>query len=185
MARPSKLTPQQWSDIERRMSEGEKPSDLAREFNVHPSQLTRRVSQVSQKVQNVAQKLADAQAALSELPTQQQYSALSLAEKLRNISASIASAAELGARTGHRLHALANAEVAKVDDADPLGSMDALKGVAILTKIANESLTPALNLMAANKETITKFNEEKPERRKLDASKVSTKALEELITARG
>jgi transposase-like protein len=185
MARPSKLTPHQWADIERRMSEGERPSDLAREFDVHPSQLTRRVSQVSQKVQNVAQKLVDAQAALAELPTQQQYSALSLAEKLRNISLSIASAAELGARTGHRLHALANSEVAKVDDADPLRCMDALKGVAVLTKIANESLAPALNLLAANKETVTRINEEKPERKKLDATKVSSQAIEELLTARG
>ncbi len=160
MARPSKLSPQQWSDIERRMSEGEKASELAREFDVHPSQITRRVSQVSQKVRIVAQKVADAQTALAELPVPQQYSAISLAEKLRNMSASVAAAAELGAKTGHRLHALANYEVAKVDDADPLRSIEALKSVGVLTKLANESLAPALNLIAANKEAVQKLNDE-------------------------
>lgn len=152
MARPSKLSPAQWAEIERRMAAGETASDLAREFEVHPSQITRRVTQVSQRVRNVAQQVAAAQTALAELPVPQQYTALSLAEKLRNISMSVASAAELGAMTGHRLHALANSEVAKVDDADPLASADKLKGVAILTKLANESLSPALNLLAANKE---------------------------------
>jgi hypothetical protein len=61
MGRPSKLNPRQCADIERRLSEGEKAGDLAREFAAHTSQITRRVSQVSQKVQNVAHKLADKQ----------------------------------------------------------------------------------------------------------------------------
>jgi len=154
MARPSKLTQAQWDDIERRMSAGEKASDLAREFDVHPSQLTRRVSQVSQQVRNVAQKVAEAQTALAELPARQQYSALSLAEKLQNISQSLAAAAELGAATSHRLSALANVEVSKIDDAKVLSteSMDAMRGVAALTKLANDSSSIALNLLAANKD---------------------------------
>lgn len=184
MARPSKLSPQQWADIERRMAEGEKASDLAREFEVHPSQITRRVSQVSQQVRIVAQKVADAQTALAELPVPQQYSALSLADKLRSISASVASAAELGARTGHRLHALANSEVAKVDDADPLASLDALKSVGVLTKLANESLAPALNLIAANKDAVQRINEEEPPQPSIDPTKLSSAALEEIMNAR-
>lgn len=184
MARPSKLSPQQWADIERRMAEGEKASDLAREFGINPSQITRRVSQISQKVRNVAQQVAAAQTALAELPVRQQYSAMSLAEKLRNMSASVASAAELGAKTGHRLHALANSEVAKVDDADPLGSIEALKGVGVLTKLANESLAPALNLIAANKDSVNRMNEEAPELPSVDPGKLSDQALAELLAAR-
>ncbi len=158
MARPSKLSPQQWQDIERRLSAGEGASELAREYEVHPSQITRRVSQVSQKVRNVAQNLAKAQTELAELPVPQQYAAVSLAEKLRAISVSLANAAELGAKTAHRLHALANAEVVKVDDADPLKSMDALKGVSVLTKLANDSSQIAVNLLNANRETVKEAN---------------------------
>ena len=64
--------------------------------------------------------------------------AIDLAEKLRSISVSVACAAELGAKTGHRLHALANAEVCKVDDGNVLSdtSLLALKGVGVLTKLA-------------------------------------------------
>lgn len=160
MARPSKLSPQQWQDIERRLSAGEGASELAREYGVNPSQISRRVTQVSQKVRNVAQNLAKAQTELAELPVAQQYAAVSLAEKLRAISTSLANAAELGAKTAHRLHALANAEVGKVDDADPLNSksIEALKGVGVLTKLANDSSQIAVNLLNANRETVKEAN---------------------------
>jgi len=154
MARPSKLSPEQWREIERRHAAGEGASDLAREHGVHPSQITRRVTQVSQKVRNVAQSLAKAQTELAELPVAQQYAAISLADKLRSISSSLASAAELGAKTAHRLHALANSEVAKVDDAEPLHSLEALKGVGVLTKLANDSAQIAVGLLTANRETM-------------------------------
>jgi len=160
MGRPSKLSPEQWAEVERRLAAGEGASELSREFGVHPSQVTRRVAQKSQKVREVAQKVAEAQTALAELPMAQQYSALSLAEKLRSISSSLASAAELGAKTSHRLHALANGEVAKVDDADPMKQLDNLRNVGVLTKLANESAHVALNLLAANKGRVAKAEEE-------------------------
>jgi transposase-like protein len=159
MARPSKLSPEQWQEIERRLSAGEGASALAREYGVNPSQITRRVSQVSQKVQIVAQNLAKAQTELAALPVPQQYAAVSLAEKLRAISTSLANAAELGAKTAHRLHALANSEVEKVDDADPLKSMEALKGVSVLTKLANDSSAIAVNLLNANRDSVKKMND--------------------------
>jgi hypothetical protein len=85
--------------------------------------------------------------------------AVSLAERLRNISASLASAAELGSATAHRLHALANSEVAKVDDAEPMASLDSLRNVGVLTKLANESSHIALNLLASNKERMAQQDE--------------------------
>jgi transposase-like protein len=163
MARPSKLSIEQWSEIERRLAAGEKASDLAREFGVNPSQITRRVTQQSQKVREVAQQVAKAQTALAELPPAQQYNALSLAAKLRSISDSLASAAELGAKTAHRLQALANTEVGKVDDVNPLQSVENLKGVSALTKLANDSASIALNLLAANKDTVKQINTPEPE----------------------
>lgn len=160
MARPSKLSPAQWQDVEKRLLAGEGASDLAREFGVHPSQITRRVSQVTQKVREVAQKVAIAQTALAELPVAQQYNALSLAEKLRSISNSLASGAELGAKNFHRLSALANTELQKVDDANPASSEGSLKAAAILTKMANDAAMTPINLLAANKETVKRINGE-------------------------
>jgi hypothetical protein len=61
----------------------------------------------------VAETVAAAQTALASLPVQQQHMALSLAEKLRSIGDNLASAAEYGAKTAHRLQALANSQVSK------------------------------------------------------------------------
>lgn len=163
MARPSKLSPDQWAQIERRLAGGEKVRDLASEFGVNASAISRRFpQQAQQRVQAVAQQLAVAQSALAELPVGQQAIAVSLADKLRNISASLASAAELGAKTAHRLQSLANTEVAKVDDAEPFASIDSLKSVGVLTKLANDSASIALNLLAANKESVKNLNGEGP-----------------------
>lgn len=90
----------------------------------------------------------------------QQYIAVSLAEKLRNISQSLASAAEHGAATAHRLNALANGEVSRVDDADPMASLENLRNVGVLTKLANDSSHIALNLLAANKDRMQKMDED-------------------------
>ena len=165
MARPSKLSPEQWAEIERRLAAGESASALAREFGISEGAIRKRfgsnqtISTKSTKVREVAEKLASAQTALAELPIRQQYMAVSLAEKLRNISASLASAAELGAATAHRLHALANTEVAKVDDAEPMDSIEKLRNVGVLTKLANDSSHIALNLLSANKERVAAFSE--------------------------
>lgn len=160
MARPSKLTPEQWLEVDRRLASGEGVRDLAREFGISPAAVSKRgVSKQSKQVHAVAKQLASAQTALATLPVPQQYIAVSLAEKLRNISTSLASAAELGAATAHRLQALANSEVAKIDDADPLVSIESLKGVAVLTKLANESAATGLNLLSANKDAVQKLND--------------------------
>jgi len=185
MGRPSKLTEAQLHECQRRHIEGESIRSLAKEFSVSESALRDRISAQSAQIKTVANQIVATERAVHALPISAQITAHNLASKLRAISDNLASAAHYGAQTAHRLNALANFEVQKVDDANPLASVESLRGVAALSKLANDSASIALNLMAANKETITKFNEEKPERRKLDASKVSTKALEELITARG
>ena len=117
--------------------------------------------QVSQELRNLAKDHAKTHSAIAALPPARQYQVLSLSEQLRNISGSLACAAELGAKTAHRLHALANAEVGKVDDAAPLAaeSLDALKGVSVLTKLANESSQLAVNLLSANRETVREANQ--------------------------
>lgn len=158
MARPSKLTPAQWAEVERRAAEGESARALAREFGVDEAAIRRRVSPQTPRIIAAAEKVAEARSALAELPPAQQYRALNLADKLRNISTSLASAAELGAATAHRLQSLANSEVQKIDDAQPLASLEAMKGVKALTDLANGASSIALNLLAANKETVTRIH---------------------------
>lgn len=164
MARPSKLSPAQWAEVERRSAEGETARALAREFGIDEAAIRRRVSPQTPRIKEVANQVVQARQALASLPVAQQYTALTLADQLLTISTSFAAAAALGAQTGHRLHALANSEVSKVDDADPLSesSIAALKGVGVLTRLANESLQPASNLLAANKEAIKELNSKRP-----------------------
>jgi len=167
MARPSKLSPAQRAEVARRLVEGDGVRALAREFGVGPATIMRlSVSEQPEQVRNVAEQVAKAQTALDALPTAQQYRALSLAEKLRNISGSMAAAAELGAKTAHRLHALANGQAAKIDDTDPLKDREALQGVAALLKIGNEAGVLPSNLISASKDAVAKANsgdqEDKP-----------------------
>lgn len=164
MARPSKLTPAQWVEVERRLLAGETARALGREFGMSEAGIRKRfganqsVSAQSSQVRTVAEKLADANTALQALPVAQRAVAVDLSEKLRSISVSLSCAAELGAKTAHRLQALANNEVAKVDDAEPLKSLESLRNVGVLTKLANDSAATGLNLLAANKETVLKIN---------------------------
>ena len=158
MARPSKLKPEQWTEIIKRLLAGEKAADLAREYGVSKTAISARVSKRTETIQTVAHQVVAAERALSELPISEQLLAVNLASKLRAISDNLASAAQYGAQTAHRLSALANSEVSKVDDAEPLKSIESLKGVAALTKLANDSASIALNLLAANKETVKELN---------------------------
>lgn len=158
MARPSKLSPEQWALLEQRFQSGESARSLGREFGVDEAAIRRKFCRETPKVRDAAERLADGQRAVAALPAALQPVAIDLAAKLRNISTSLASAAELGAATAHRLHALANSEVAKVDDAQPMASLDSLRNVGVLTKLANDSSQLGVALLAANKEQIKLVN---------------------------
>lgn len=162
MGRKSKLSETQWAEVARRLAEGEAGRALAREYGISDTTLRGHFDKLSElpTVQKVARMIVETESALQTLPESAQISARNLAAKLRSISESLASAAELGAKTAHRLNSLANSEVAKVDDADPLKSMEALKGVSVLTRLANDSASISLNLLAANKETVQRLNGE-------------------------
>ncbi len=161
MGRKSKLTALQWAEVDKRRIEGESRRALAKAFGVSEASIREREQKIGQAptVQKVAQMIVETDAALSALPISAQVSAQNLAVRLKAISGSLAAAAEQGAATAHRLSALANSEVGKVDDANPLNSIEALKGVSALTRLANDSANIALNLLAANRETVKKLNE--------------------------
>lgn len=150
MARKSKLSDAQWADIERRMLEGEAVRALAREFDVSETAIRARKSSQVTEIKAVANQLVTANQALRKLPITSQQTAQTLAQRLIALSDNLLGAAMQGAATAHRLHAIANSEVQKIDDANPLSSMTAVKAVAVLTDVANKSASIGLNLLAAN-----------------------------------
>lgn len=173
MGRPSKLTPAQWAEVERRLLAGETARALGKEFGITEGAIrqkfgaTTRVSTQSAQVQETAQKIADAELALQALPAGQRPAAMELADILRSTGMSLGRAAELGAKNAHRLQFMANTELQKVDDEATLSddkSVAALKTVAILTKMANDAAVVPTNLLAANKDRMKEApeDEDKP-----------------------
>jgi transposase-like protein len=173
MGRKSKLSEAQWADVGRRLLEGESICDLAREHGISEATVRSHFERAGAKTKNVkevAQLLVDAdtakqtaQQALKELPPDAQVTALNLAAKLRSISESLACGAELGAKSFRRLQALASGELQKVEDAKTMDSevsVVALKNVGVATALANECSKGALNLLAANRETVRRINDD-------------------------
>lgn len=152
MGRKSKLTDDQWEAIKRRLLEGEPRRAIAKEFGISESSIREKVSAQVSEIKEVANQIVKTERALAALPISAQITAQNLASRLRSISNHLASAADYGAATAHRLSALAHNEVAKIDDAEPLKSSENLRGIAALTQLANESGKIALNLLAANKD---------------------------------
>jgi hypothetical protein len=175
MGRKSSLTPEQWVEIERRhLVDGESVRSLAKEFGVDEAGIRRKINpqkSADEKSAKCLRELADAKitadkavraisAEISALPISRQQIVSDLAQKLMNISGHLASAAEYGAATAHRLSGMAHMKISEIDDAKPLDpeSIETLKGIAVLTKMANESSEIAVNLLSANKETVKELN---------------------------
>jgi hypothetical protein len=175
MGRKSSLTPEQWVEIERRhLVDGESVRSLAKEFSVDEAAIRRKINpqkSADEKSAKSLRELADAKinadkavkeisAEISALPISRQQIVSDLAQKLMSISGHLASAAEYGAATAHRLSGIAHMKIAEIDDAKPLdqAGIETLKGIAVLTKMANESSEIAVNLLSANKETVKELN---------------------------
>lgn len=167
MARKSPLTKNQWKEIERRLADNEPGCKLAKEFGVTYNAIKKRFGAHAKDIKSVANQIIETENNLKALPISAQISAVNLASKLRSISEHLAGAAEYGAMTAHRLSGLANSEVQKIDDVDPLqgDSLEKLKGVSALTRLSNDSAEIGLNLLRANKETVDNLNksDDKPE----------------------
>lgn len=160
MGRPSKLTDAQWEAIGKRLLAGESAASLAKEFGVDRAAVTRRFSQRNATVKSVAHQIVETERALSFLNAAEQIAACSLADELKAISGHLAGAARFGAATAHRLSGIAHSKASEIDDAQPLNeeSIGALKGIAALTKLANEASEIGVNLLRANKEEIERIN---------------------------
>ena len=176
MGRKSALTPDQWVEIERRhLVDGESINALAKEFKVDESTLRKRINpnkpesgKTGKTLQALAlekaeaeKRLKDISAEIAILPVVRQEIVNDLTKRFVSISNHLAGAAEFGAATAHRLSGIAHAKVQEIDDAAPLTaeSLDALKGIAVLTKVANEASQIGIGLLQANKEAIKEMNQ--------------------------
>lgn len=160
MGRKSKLSDKQWEAVGKRLLAGETGRALAKEFGVSEAAIRARFSAQVAEIKTVANQIVATEAALKALPISAQIAAHNLADDLRAISTHLAGAGKFGAATAHRLSGIANAKVQEIDDAAPLSaeSLESLKGVAVLTKLANDASSIAVNLLAANKDTVKDIN---------------------------
>lgn len=176
MGRKSKLTDKQWSEIERRLLAGEIPAKLAEEFGIDRAAITRRFSQPLRNIKSVAKQIVETDAALKSLTVAQQVQAISLADELKAISNHLASSAKHGAMASSKLNAMMHAEVQRFQEGaeqyilsgeSPLNaeSVENLKGIGALSRLANSASEIGLNLLKANKEAIDDItkNADKPE----------------------
>ena len=159
MARPSKLTARQWESIGKRLIGGESVSALAREFKVGKSTISERFSERTNIVKATAGLIVKTEDALASLSISEQVSAHDMASRMRSISGHLMGAADYGAATAHRLSGIAHGKAQEIDDAAPLDdeSLAAMKGIAVLTRMANDASSIGLNLIAANKDAVAKL----------------------------
>lgn len=182
MGRKSALTPEQWAEVERRhLIDGESINSLAKEFGVNEGTIRKKINpnrseqeKSGKPLQVLAAEKVEAEKIvrgisehISALPMARQATFNSLVTKLANISEHLGSAAEYGAATAHRLAGIAHMKAAEIDDAAPLtdDSVAALKGIAVLTRMANEASEIGVNLLKANKDMVEEANhaaQEKP-----------------------
>lgn len=160
MGRKSSLTDKQWAEIERRLLKGEAARALAKEFGVSDTAIRKKYSSQQKEIKDVANQLVAAEMAFGSLPLSSQISARTLADELKEISMHLAGAARYGAATAHRLSGIAHAKVAEIDDAAPLNeeSLKSLKGIAVLTQLANSAAEIPIGLLKANKDQIDQMN---------------------------
>ena len=158
MGRHSKLAPEQWDEIGRRVVAGESMGSLSREFKIAKSAISERCSPKAERVRLVANKLVDANKALNSLPEAERPLAVRLADDLKSISLNLTRAAKAGSNTAARLAELANGKVDRVVREDGGVDQVTLMDIGALTVTSNRAAAPALRLVAANQE-----REESPE----------------------
>lgn len=81
--RPSKLSEFQLREIHARLLNGERASDLAREFDISPTRISRRFSQQTRTIKNIANELLNVWAEIQAMPVWQQKLVRELADEIK------------------------------------------------------------------------------------------------------
>lgn len=155
MGRKSKLTPDQWNEIQKRVIEGESIRSLSKQYGVAYSTIQERIADQTIQIKSVAHQIVNTERALAALPISGQITAQNLASKLRAISDNLANAAHYGAINAHKLSSLANSQLSNITD-DMMIDAESLRGISALTSMANEASKIPLGLLAANKDQMQK-----------------------------
>lgn len=187
MARPSKLTEKQWAQIKDRLLKGDAIGAVAKDFKIGRTTITDRFPGGLKSLKELANQIVSVDSVFAALPVSDRVSVTSLVEELKAISGHLASAARFGSATAHRLAGIAHNQVQLLDDAEPLGeeSMDALKGIAVLTRMSNDASVIGINLLNANKESVKIINNApQTMARTIDPSKLSDATIKELLASR-
>lgn len=191
MGRKSALSDEGWTKAIRRvLIDGETVNSVAKSLGIDEASLRRKIKPNKSEGANKAKSLkqlaiekVEAESALSqiseeisELPMASQRIVGDLAKKLSNISSYLATSAEHGALASSKLNAIMHAEVQRLQDGaqesilqgvSPLNSesIENLKGIGALSRLANSASEIGLNLLKANKEAIDDLNKQadKPE----------------------
>lgn len=146
MARKSRLTEEQWNEIITRNLNGESIRSLAREFGIAEGAVRKKISAQTKQIKSVAKQVVTVEREISSMPISAQIHVRTYAERLRAISNHMASAAEYGAATAHRLAQIANQQTERIDEVNPEGSIETIKTVAVLTRTANEAADLSVRL---------------------------------------
>lgn len=170
----AKITKDQWLLIERRhLVDGESINSLAKEYGVNESSVRRKLypkNAESKKVANSLLELANEKfniekqgrknaEKIAELPIQKQLIVDDIYKQLSNISRLTASVAESEANNAQKLSAVKSVQILNLDPEQPDPSIVAM--VKVLGETVNDSLKPALNLLAANKDRIKQADDQR------------------------
>ncbi|POZ49640.1 helix-turn-helix domain-containing protein [Methylovulum psychrotolerans] len=135
------LSPQQWHELAERLLAGETRQALAEEYGVARKTISNRLGNYARRMQAVTEQVQAVQ--------QEQMQTAAPAD-LASIAAHLAGAAQHSAMTAHRLAVIAHGQLAKLDEANPLDSSEALQAIAALTKVAHAAGQIGLSLLKAN-----------------------------------
>lgn len=154
MARPSKLTEKQWQVVIERAVAGESVRAIARELKISESTIRERVSAQVKQIKDVANQIVSTDLALKQMPVSAQITAHNLADMIKAMQLNLVVSAVNGASVAAKLSAIALNQANMVDENAIINSENAesIKGIAILTRTANEANQTAMDLMKLNKE---------------------------------
>jgi transposase-like protein len=173
MGRKSALTPEQWATVQHRhIVGGESIRMLAKEFGVNESSMRRKIGpkvveagetedlrELAGRKARIDSEAKRISAEIEALPIAKQMIVSDLARKLGAITMHLSSSGEYMSSLVHRVTGIACGLSEKIDDADPMKSIDVLKQISSLVHLANESSQIPMNLIKANKETIDAMSE--------------------------
>jgi predicted DNA-binding protein YlxM (UPF0122 family) len=158
MAAIPKISEKQKKEIAARYELGESMRKIALSYNVTEGAIRKLVGTHIKPLKAVAKQLATAELAMESFSIGTQVKIRTMTDTLKGITEHISSAAEYSARNAHRLSVIANGQIDKIDEVDPMLTEDAMRSVAALTKMANEASQIPINLLNASKEQLKTIN---------------------------